>query len=145
MFPVSGQRKREINLDWEREKIQQYPSDFIPPVGKQWNGGRWRTRSDETVPVSLRVAGERRSCSPPARRQRTTRLEPTCARRRRTTRREARLAAEDALKRYYKVKEYEYRVKTVVLGTLKRCSIISLTLYLEWYSGYSILYSSGPH
>jgi hypothetical protein len=30
MFPVSGQREREINLDWEREKIQLYASDFIP-------------------------------------------------------------------------------------------------------------------
>jgi hypothetical protein len=43
------------------------------------------------------------------------------------------------LKRYSKALEYEYRVKIVVLGTLKRYSILSLTLYLEWYCGYSIL------
>jgi hypothetical protein len=49
------------------------------------------------------------------------------------------------LKQYYKALEYKYRVKTVALDTLKRYSIISLTLYLEWYNAYSILYSSGPH
>jgi hypothetical protein len=32
---------------------------------------------------------------------------------------------------YSKALEYEYRVKTAVLGTLKRYSILSLTLYLE--------------
>jgi hypothetical protein len=32
---------------------------------------------------------------------------------------------------YSKALEYEYRVKTVALGTLKRYSIISRTLYLE--------------
>jgi hypothetical protein len=37
----------------------------------------------------------------------------------------------DNLKRYSKTLEYEYRVKTIVLSTLKRYSIISLTLYLE--------------
>jgi hypothetical protein len=42
-----------------------------------------------------------------------------------------RLAAVDTLKRYSKALEYEYRVKTAALGTLKRYSIISLTLYLE--------------
>jgi glutathione S-transferase len=42
-----------------------------------------------------------------------------------------RLAAVDTLKRYFKALEYEYRVKTVALGTLKRYSILSLTLYLE--------------
>jgi transposase len=46
---------------------------------------------------------------------------------------------------YSKTLEYEYRVKTAVLGTLKRYSIISLTLYLEWYIAYSIVYSGGPH
>jgi hypothetical protein len=35
------------------------------------------------------------------------------------------------LKRYSKALEYEYRVKTAALVTLKRYSIISLTLYLE--------------
>jgi hypothetical protein len=44
------------------------------------------------------------------------------------------------LKRYSKVLEYEYRVKT----TLKRYFILSLTLYLEWYSAYSIVSSGGP-
>jgi hypothetical protein len=34
-------------------------------------------------------------------------------------------------KRYSKGLEYEYRVKTAALGTLKRYSILSLTLYLE--------------
>jgi hypothetical protein len=48
-------------------------------------------------------------------------------------------------KGYSKALEYEYRVKTVALGTLKRYSIISLTLYLEWYSAYSIVGSDGPH
>jgi hypothetical protein len=56
-----------------------------------------------------------------------------------------RLPAVDTLKRYSKVLEYEYRVKTAALGTLKRYYILSLTLYLEWYSVYSILYSDGPH
>jgi hypothetical protein len=53
--------------------------------------------------------------------------------------------AVDTLKKYSKVLEYKYRVKTVVLGTLKRYSILSLTLYLEWYSAYSIVSSGGPH
>jgi hypothetical protein len=42
-----------------------------------------------------------------------------------------RLPAADTLKRYSKALEYEYRVKTVALGTLKRYYILSLTLYLE--------------
>jgi hypothetical protein len=42
-----------------------------------------------------------------------------------------RLPAVDTLKRYSKALEYEYRVKTAALGTIKRYSIISLTLYLE--------------
>jgi hypothetical protein len=42
-----------------------------------------------------------------------------------------RLAAVGNLKRYSKVLEYKYRVKTVTLGTLKRYFIFSLTLYLE--------------
>jgi hypothetical protein len=41
--------------------------------------------------------------------------------------------------------EYKYRVKIVALGTLKQYSIFFLTLYLEWYSAYSILYSGEPH
>jgi hypothetical protein len=49
------------------------------------------------------------------------------------------------LKRYSKAEEYKYRVKTAALSTLKRYSILSLTLYLEWYCAYSILYSGGPH
>jgi hypothetical protein len=40
--------------------------------------------------------------------------------------------------RYFKALEYEYRVKTIVLGTIKRYSIFSLILYLEEYSVYSI-------
>jgi hypothetical protein len=56
-----------------------------------------------------------------------------------------RLPAVGTLKRYFKALEYEYRVKTTALGTLKQYSIISLTLYLEWYSAYSILYSGGSH
>jgi hypothetical protein len=55
-----------------------------------------------------------------------------------------RLSALGNLKRYSKALEYEYGVKTTTLGTLKRYSIISLALYLEWYSAYSILYSGGP-
>jgi hypothetical protein len=43
-----------------------------------------------------------------------------------------RLPAVSNLKRYSKDLEYEYRVKTATLGTLKRYSILSLTLYLEW-------------
>jgi hypothetical protein len=35
------------------------------------------------------------------------------------------------LKRYSKVFEYEYRVKTTALDTLKRYFIFSLTIYLE--------------
>jgi hypothetical protein len=35
------------------------------------------------------------------------------------------------LKRYSKTLEYEYRVKTTALDTLKRYFIFSLTLYLE--------------
>jgi hypothetical protein len=50
-----------------------------------------------------------------------------------------RLPAVGSLKRYSKALEYEYRVKTAALGTLKRYYILSLTLYLEWYSAYSIL------
>jgi hypothetical protein len=42
-----------------------------------------------------------------------------------------RLPAVAYSKWYSKVLEYEYRVKTAVLGTLKRYSILSLTLYLE--------------
>jgi hypothetical protein len=49
------------------------------------------------------------------------------------------------LKRYSKALQYEYRVKTAALDTLKWYSIFSLTLYLEWYSAYSILYSGEPH
>jgi hypothetical protein len=49
------------------------------------------------------------------------------------------------LKGYYKALEYKYRVKTVALGTLKWYSILFLTLYLEWYSVYSIVGSDGPH
>jgi hypothetical protein len=56
-----------------------------------------------------------------------------------------RLPVVGTLKRYSKALEYEYRVKTAALGTLKRYSILSLTLYLEWYCAYSILYSDGPH
>jgi hypothetical protein len=48
-------------------------------------------------------------------------------------------------KGYSKALKYEYRVKTAALGTLKRYSILSLTLYLEWYSVYSIVGSGGPH
>jgi hypothetical protein len=55
-----------------------------------------------------------------------------------------RLRAVVTLKRYFKPLEYEYRVKTAILDTLKRYSILSLTLYLEWYSAYSILYSTVP-
>jgi hypothetical protein len=55
------------------------------------------------------------------------------------------LEYEYRVKRYSKALEYEYRVKTTTLDTLKRYSILSLTLYLEWYSAYSILYSSRPH
>jgi hypothetical protein len=35
------------------------------------------------------------------------------------------------LKRYSKALEYEYKIKTAALDTLKRYSIIFLTLYLE--------------
>jgi hypothetical protein len=42
-----------------------------------------------------------------------------------------RLTAVTYSKRYSKVLEYEYRVKTAALDTLKRYSILSLTLYLE--------------
>jgi hypothetical protein len=55
------------------------------------------------------------------------------------------LSAVVTLKRYSKALEYEYRVKNAALGTLKRYSIFSLTLYLEWYSAYSIVGSGGPH
>jgi hypothetical protein len=47
-------------------------------------------------------------------------------------------------KQYSKALEYEYRVKTATLGTLKRYSILSLTLYLEWYNIYFIVDSGGP-
>jgi hypothetical protein len=56
-----------------------------------------------------------------------------------------RLAAVGTLKEYSKALEYEYRVKTAALGTIKRYVIIFLTLYLEWYSAYSIVGSGGPH
>jgi hypothetical protein len=49
----------------------------------------------------------------------------------RATTRDTRLPAVDTLKTYFKALEYEYRVKIAALGTLKRYSIISLTLYLE--------------
>jgi hypothetical protein len=55
------------------------------------------------------------------------------------------LAAVGYSKGYSKALEYEYRVKTAALGTLKRYSIFSLTLYLEWYNAYSIVGNSGPH
>jgi hypothetical protein len=42
-----------------------------------------------------------------------------------------RLPVVDTLKGYSKALEYEYRVKIAALGTLKRYSILSLTLYLE--------------
>jgi hypothetical protein len=42
-----------------------------------------------------------------------------------------RLPAVVTLKQYSKALEYEYRVKNAALGTLKRYSILSLTLYLE--------------
>jgi hypothetical protein len=60
------------------------------------------------------------------------------------TKQALRLPAAGTLKRYSKALEYEYRVKTATLVTLKRYSIISLTLYLEWYCAYSILYNGGP-
>jgi hypothetical protein len=41
------------------------------------------------------------------------------------------LGAASTLKRYSKALEHEYRVKTAALDTLKRYSILSLTLYLE--------------
>jgi hypothetical protein len=44
---------------------------------------------------------------------------------------DVKLATVDTLKRYSKDLEYKYRVKTAALGTLKRYSILSLTLYLE--------------
>jgi hypothetical protein len=56
-----------------------------------------------------------------------------------------RLPAVGTLKRYFKTLKYEYKVKAVALCTLKRYSIFSLTLYLEWYSAYSIVSSDGPH
>jgi hypothetical protein len=55
-----------------------------------------------------------------------------------------RLPAVGTLKEYSKVLEYEYRVKTVVLGTLKGYSILFLTLYLEWHGAYSTVGSGGP-
>jgi hypothetical protein len=55
-----------------------------------------------------------------------------------------RLPVVGTLKRYSKALEYKYRVKTAALDTLKRYSIISLILYLEWYCAYSILNSDGP-
>jgi hypothetical protein len=61
-----------------------------------------------------------------------------------TNERDLRVPIVGTLKRYFKALEYEYRVKTVVLCTLKQYSILSLTLYLEWYCAYSILYSGGP-
>jgi hypothetical protein len=56
-----------------------------------------------------------------------------------------RLPAVGTLKKYSKALKYEYRVKTVALSSLKRYYILSLTLYLEWYSAYSIMGSGGPH
>jgi hypothetical protein len=56
-----------------------------------------------------------------------------------------RLPVVGTLKGYSKALEYEYRVKTAALGTLKRYSIFSLTLYLEWYGAYSIVGSDGSH
>jgi hypothetical protein len=56
-----------------------------------------------------------------------------------------RLSAVAYSKWYSKVLEYEYRVKTAALDTLKRYSILSLTLYLEQYSIYSIVRSGGPY
>jgi hypothetical protein len=56
-----------------------------------------------------------------------------------------RCLAVGTLKGYSKTLEYEYRVKTAVLGTLKRYSILSIALYVEWYSAHSIVYSGGPH
>jgi hypothetical protein len=53
-------------------------------------------------------------------------------------------SAVGTLKRYSKALDYEYRVKTATLGILKRYSIFSLTLYLEWYNAYSIAGSGGP-
>jgi hypothetical protein len=58
---------------------------------------------------------------------------------------ELRLPAVGTLKGYSKALEYEYRVKTAALSTLKRYSTLSLTLYLEWYSAYSIVGSGGSH
>jgi hypothetical protein len=55
-----------------------------------------------------------------------------------------RLPAVGTLKGFSKALEYEYRVKTAALGTLKRYSIFSLTLYLEWYNAYSIVDNDGP-
>jgi hypothetical protein len=49
------------------------------------------------------------------------------------------------LKGYSKTLEYEYRVKIAALGTLKQYSILSLTLYLDWYSAYSIVSSGDPY
>jgi hypothetical protein len=54
------------------------------------------------------------------------------------------LPALGTVERYSKALEYEYRVKTAALFTLKRYYIFSLTLYLEWYSAYSIVGSGGP-
>jgi hypothetical protein len=42
-----------------------------------------------------------------------------------------RLSVVGCSKGYSKALEYKYRVKTAALGTLKRYSILSLTLYLE--------------
>jgi hypothetical protein len=42
-----------------------------------------------------------------------------------------RLSAVAYSKRYSKILEYEYRVKTAALSYSKRYSILSLTLYLE--------------
>jgi hypothetical protein len=56
-----------------------------------------------------------------------------------------RLPAVGTLKGYSKALEYEYTVKTAALGILKRYYILSLTLYLEWYSAYSIVGSGEPH
>jgi hypothetical protein len=56
-----------------------------------------------------------------------------------------RLLAVGILKRYSKALEYGYRVKAAALGTLKGYSVLSLTLYLEWYNAYSIVGSGGPH
>jgi hypothetical protein len=60
------------------------------------------------------------------------------------TKRVLRLPVVGYSKGYSKALEYKYRVKTAALDTLKRYSILSLTLYLEQYSVYSIVGSGSP-